>query len=171
MEINTAFIPQINDTIMYMVPGNIRRFKFIYKMCPICSVSRWVYAHDKTDGTCRICAATRNLPTGHGRIAKFLVGGYYVVYLSKDSPYVSMAWKSGYISEHRLVMAQKIGRLLTKDDIVHHRDGVRTNNTLNNLVLVTRHNHYTVGCTDVIKLLKIISVLELENDYLRNKIT
>lgn len=43
--------------------------------------------------------------------------------------------KSGYVMEHRLVMSEKIGRPLKKDEVVHHIDGNRFNNNLNNLAL------------------------------------
>jgi hypothetical protein len=46
-----------------------------------------------------------------------------------------MARKDGYLMEHRLLMAQMIGRLLTRTEVVHHRDHDPTNNALANLEL------------------------------------
>lgn len=42
---------------------------------------------------------------------------------------------NGYVYEHRLVMEKSIGRFLTTKEVVHHVDGNRTNNSLENLVL------------------------------------
>lgn len=52
-----------------------------------------------------------------------------------------MANSNGVIAEHRAVMSAKIGRLLTKDDIVHHKDDVKWNNEPDNLELTTRGEH------------------------------
>jgi hypothetical protein len=41
--------------------------------------------------------------------------------------------KSGYVAEHRLVMEQKLGRFLERDEVVHHIDGNIKNNHPNNL--------------------------------------
>lgn len=44
-----------------------------------------------------------------------------------------MADSRGYVYEHRLVAAQKIGRLLEPSEIVHHIDGNKLNNSPDNL--------------------------------------
>ena len=35
-----------------------------------------------------------------------------------------------YVYEHRLLMEQKIGRLLRPGEIIHHKDGDRLNNNI-----------------------------------------
>jgi hypothetical protein len=44
-----------------------------------------------------------------------------------------MARADGYIAEHRLVMATMAGRLLTRTEVVHHRDHDPSNNSKANL--------------------------------------
>ena len=57
--------------------------------------------------------------------------GYKVVYLP-ESP---MANSAGLVFEHRLVMANHIGRPLTREESVHRINGDRLNNRIENLEL------------------------------------
>ncbi|HEY0048190.1 MAG TPA: HNH endonuclease signature motif containing protein, partial [Pyrinomonadaceae bacterium] len=46
-----------------------------------------------------------------------------------------MSLSDGYVFEHRAVMAQYLGRPLRKNETVHHIDGNRSNNNIENLQL------------------------------------
>ena len=72
--------------------------------------------------------------------------GYRMVWLPEDHPMVCMIRNygkkggdrrhlSGYVFEHRLVMAMNIGRPLEKKEVVHHKDGDHLNNQIENLEL------------------------------------
>lgn len=56
----------------------------------------------------------------------------YVLVLRPDSP---MAKRNGYVAEHRLVMSEALGRMLTANENVHHINGDRADNRLENLEL------------------------------------
>ncbi len=45
------------------------------------------------------------------------------------------------IKEHRWVLEQYLGRELTKDECVHHINGIRDDNNINNLQLMTNSEH------------------------------
>lgn len=57
--------------------------------------------------------------------------GYKLV-LVRDHPHSN---RYGYVREHRLVMEFMLARLLTSEEVVHHRDGNRSNNVTGNLFL------------------------------------
>lgn len=90
---------------------------------------------------CRNCSA---ILTGHRGInnnrwkgGKLLTRfGYIEVKAYPDNPYYPMANRHGYIPEHRLVIAQHLGRCLAKWEVVHHKNGIKTDNHLENLELV-----------------------------------
>jgi hypothetical protein len=53
-----------------------------------------------------------------------------------------MAQKSGYVFEHRLIVARAIGRALTRVEVVHHVDHDPANNSLENLMLFETHSDH-----------------------------
>ena len=65
--------------------------------------------------------------------------GYWMVHVPFDSPFASMRSTGGYVLEHRLVMAQSLGRPLLSTENVHHLNGIRDDNRLENLELWVRH--------------------------------
>lgn len=58
--------------------------------------------------------------------------GYVLIYKPKHYPF---AKKRKYVREHRLIMEKAIGRYLRQEEVVHHKNGIKDDNRIENLLL------------------------------------
>lgn len=68
---------------------------------------------------------------------RFKAKGYVFIY----KPDYASSNSDGYIFEHRFLMEQKIFRFLTKKEVVHHINGIRDDNRIENLQIMTASEH------------------------------
>ena len=72
------------------------------------------------------------------KIRKIISKGEYNYALVPEHPNVT---KNGYVLLHRVIIENHIGRLLTEDEIVHHKDHNKKNNDISNLEVLTKDEH------------------------------
>ena len=66
--------------------------------------------------------------------------GYFLIY-SPGHPNARKPSKK-YVLEHRLVMEKYVGRYLTSHEVVHHKDGDKRNNHIENLELFEKNSDH-----------------------------
>lgn len=148
-------MPQIGTMKRGREIGKVPHHLFVWTRCPNCNKEWWQNRiqsyHPSYTGWCRKCSNRRNGliqgPKNKKLGRKITSGGYIEIVIKPDNPYYKMVQKTGYIEEHRLVMAQSMGRCLSSWEWVHHKDGKKTNNAKSNLKLVDKNSH-KIGFAD-----------------------
>ena len=87
--------------------------------------------------------------------------------------------RRGWVLQHRVVIAEHLGRPLTSEEHVHHIDNNPANNAIGNLALVNRREHYLINKIvqfikdprDVVKTGEMVKVKVLEIDIARKRIS
>ena len=117
--------------------------ELVWRVCQVCGNGKWIRLRGKRKRSCQNCTLKGRLRNHHptwkgGR--NTVGGGYIQVYIEKDEPFYAMR-KGKYILEHRLFMAQHLGRRLHRKELVHHLNGIRDDNRLENLAIVDSRTH------------------------------
>src|SRR3972149_2935784 len=110
-------------------------YKYIWVACEFCGKKRWVWLLRGKPKNKRCCScANREIGfsrTGdkHGswKGGKTINTQGYVLLrmLNPNQKYFDMS-VNGYVLEHRFIMAEHLGRRLESFEVVHHKNGVRT---------------------------------------------
>jgi hypothetical protein len=145
----------------------------IWHVCEICGLGRWVETRREVavGRFCYQCGRKAGKPRGskprelHPRWKggrHVAANGYAQIVVSLDDPLISMADSRGRVYEHRLVMARHLQRVLSRDEQVHHLNGNKLDNRLENLELLSLHEHAARHADEVNELRRRVQELEHE---------
>jgi len=123
--------------------------RYVWRECTVCKKWRWVQLikGEPCSSRCKVCGCRagavkrRRENSGAWKGGRLIGAGGYIATMHYPEFFSPMKNISGYILEHRLVMAQHLGRCLQKWEVVHHKNGIRTDNRLRNLELSTPGAH------------------------------
>lgn len=143
----------------------------IWHACEQCGKERWVATRNKlpTSRYCYDCGRRAGKPRGSkpredhprwkgGRHVSS--GGYSQVMVPTEDPMIVMADSRGRVYEHRLVMARALGRPLRSDEQVHHKNGNKLDNRIDNLELLSIQDHAALHGREVDVLRSRVQELE-----------
>jgi hypothetical protein len=150
----TLYMGMINLPIKRLKNSYNKLTKYFFAICPKCGKERWIHASSLRKARsleCLSCCGKEKIKIMNSPSAKRRFGsdhhlfkkgfsfkdGYKIVSLHRNHKYRSMADCRGRLREHRLIMAIHLGRMLESWEIVHHINGNRSDNRVENLQLMS----------------------------------
>lgn len=99
------------------------------KVCPVCGIHFYTTRRKFCSPKC--AQTNKSLTANH---KTFMENGYVCEYQKGST-------KTGTVKQHRKIMEELLGRKLSCDEVVHHKNGIKTDNRVENLVVMDRSAH------------------------------
>jgi hypothetical protein len=163
----------LTGSVIYWNDRKTNDVSYVMVECGICHEKRYVklngYKPKHFTGYCQSCSGKLKDINGSnhpnwkgGRIVD--KEGYVSLYLKTLSDgdleiARPMMDSSGYVREHRLVVARDIGRPLLSNEVVHHINGIKDDNRLENLSLKSRSGHSKTHADMIVELEHLKDIL------------
>ena len=103
--------------------------KGIIKECPVCGKKFYTTRHK----TCSV-ECGRIYKSQHREHKTYMENGYITEFKNGYN-------KKGNVKQHRRIMEEYLGRRLESWEVVHHINGIKTDNRIENLQLMTASEH------------------------------
>jgi len=189
-------MPELGEIRKASETGHKGKDKYIWHACENCGEERWVHLANSQPRhkLCPSCwmkrhtkysanslkpsweGGSRNPNWKGGRVRE---GGYIKVCVEPDDFFFPMTQVSkrrwgGYVLEHRLVMARHLSRCLLPWEVVHHKNGIKDDNRIENLQLLPDGKYHlsdNLLKANILRLGKRIDKLQKENKKLKQTLT
>lgn len=143
-------MPQIYEVKSGIEVGKRGHGSYVWRACVDCGEGRWVrlIKQNTRNPRCRSCSSkllrgekASNWKGGRHKTSD----GYINIQLQPDDFFYPTTGNQGRALEHRLTMARHLGRNLHRWEIVHHKNGVRDDNRMENLELTSSLGEHSLN--------------------------
>lgn len=144
--------PYIGEIRTGIQIGKNNNDNYIWQPCSSCLNSRWTpYRNGKAEhAKCEKCATILFKELENKNEIKdpnhiYYKHEYKIIKIDSTDKFYSMGMDSRgkirYVFEHRYIMAKFLDRILTEDEWVHHKNGIKDDNRIENLELTYAGKH------------------------------
>ena len=172
-------LAQVEKRLVKERDGHLYHSRTEYLLpCKNCGFSRWIRRDSIKrkcfTGLCQHCIGSHlALIYSREATATWKGGkykdkdGYICISVPKGDFFFPMTSRSGYIKEHRLVMAQYLNRCLLPWEVVHHKNGIKDDNRLENLELLPSMKQHLPDLALKARLHKALDVIKARDETIK----